>query len=94
MKRLVLATLGSVVGWGVLAAPPALASDLCVGGGQGCFSTVQAAVDAAQDGDTIRIRPGTFAGGITIGKSVQLVGAAAHATIIEGGGPVITIGES
>jgi hypothetical protein len=68
-------------------------SDLCVGGKPGCFATIQAAVDAAQDGDTITIGPGTFAGGITIDKSVQLVGASASATTIEGGGPVITIGE-
>jgi hypothetical protein len=70
----------------------AQSSDLCVGG-PGCFATVQAAVDGAQDGDTIRIGPGTFAGGITIAKDVQLVGVSAGATTIEGGGPVITIGE-
>ena len=30
---------------------------LCVGGPH-CYSTVQAAVDAASDGDTIRVGPG------------------------------------
>lgn len=75
------------------AAGAAPTSGLCVGGGPTCFATIQAAVDGAQDGDTITIGPGTFAGGITIDKSVALVGAAAHATIIQGGGPVITIGE-
>jgi hypothetical protein len=50
-------------------------------------------VDAAQDGDTIRIGPGTFAGGILIDKDVALVGIAAGATTIRGGGPVLTIGE-
>ena len=72
--------------------PAAAASDLCVGNKPGCFSTIQAAVDAAQDGDTIKVGPGTFAGGVTIDVSVQLVGAGAHATIIKGGGPVLTIG--
>jgi hypothetical protein len=67
-------------------------STLCVGAKPGCFSTVQAAVDAAQDGDTIRVGPGTFAGGITILKNVALVGTGAGATTIQGGGPVITIG--
>jgi hypothetical protein len=76
-----------------LAAQPALAADLCVGSGAGCYQTIQAAVDAAQDGDTIMIGPGTFAGGIVILKSVQLVGVSASATIIEGGGPVVTVGE-
>jgi hypothetical protein len=71
----------------------AAASTLCVAGAKpGCFSTVQAAVDAAADGDTIQIGPGTFAGGVTITKSVRLVGASAAATAIRGGGPVVTIG--
>jgi hypothetical protein len=69
------------------------AGNLCVGGGPGCFATIKEAVDAAADGDTITIGPGTFAGGITIDKSISVVGAGADATIIEGGGPVITIGE-
>lgn len=67
------------------------AGTLCVGGPH-CYATVQAAVNAAQDGDTVRIGPGTFAGGITITKSVDLVGVAAAATSISGGGPVVTIG--
>ena len=69
------------------------AATLCVGAQAGCYPTIQAALDAAEDGDTIAIRPGAYAGGITISKSVQLVGAGAGATTIEGGGPVLTIGE-
>jgi hypothetical protein len=80
-------------GGAVFTAEPALALDICVGG-PGCFSTVQEAVDAAHDGDTVRIGPGTFAGGITIDKSVSLVGVSAAATRIVGGGPVMTIGEA
>jgi hypothetical protein len=81
--------------WIVLGATtqPASAADLCVGPGAGCHATIQAAVDAAQDGDAINVGPGTYAGGITIDKSIDLVGAAAGATTIAGGGPVITIGE-
>src|SRR5262249_25108274 len=56
------------------------------------FATIQAAVDAAQDGDTINIGAGTFEGGITILKSVRLVGVAPAVTVIRGGGPVVTIG--
>lgn len=72
---------------------PASAATLCVGAKPPCFTSIQAAVDAAADGDTIEIGPSTFTGGITIDKSVQLVGAGPGATTIEGGGPVITIGE-
>lgn len=67
------------------------ANTLCVGG-QGCYATLQAAVDAAQNGDTIHLNAGTFAGGVTIPKSVGLVGAGAQQTTIRGGGPVLTIG--
>jgi len=77
-----------------LVASPALAADLCVGGPKpGCFTTIPAALDAAQDGDTIRVGPGTFAGGFRIEKSVRLVGAGPGATRIQGGGPVVTVGE-
>ncbi len=87
MKRLVLAICvlaGAIAG-------PASAADLCVGSGAGCFATLGAAVGAAHDGDTIRLGKGTFAGGVTIDKSVALVGTGAHSTTIAGGGPVLTI---
>src|SRR5438552_6047576 len=94
MKRLTLATcltaLG-LVGLGV-AASPLSAANVCVGGTPKCFPTLQAAVDAAHDGDTIKLGPGTFAGGVTIDVSVELEGAGAESTIINGGGPVLTIG--
>jgi hypothetical protein len=77
---------------GAAAAPSAPAKNLCVGTGPGCFSTIQAAVDAAHDGDTIRIGSGTFAGGVMIDVGVKLIGAGAGSTIISGGGPVLTIG--
>jgi hypothetical protein len=96
MKRLLwTAALATLIGAsGSVAAQPAAAADLCVGGpGSGCFSTIQAALDAAQDGDTIQIGAGTFAGGITIEESVSLVGVSAGATTIQGGGPVVTVGD-
>jgi hypothetical protein len=72
---------------------PAAGAVRCVGAGGGCYPTIQAALDAAQDGDTIRLGHGTFAGGITITKSVRLLGSGAKSTVIKGGGSVITIGE-
>ena len=75
-----------------LTATQAKTGKLCVGTGHSCFGTLQAAVDAARDGDTVNIGPGTFAGGVTIDLSVNLVGAGAEETVISGGGPVLTIG--
>ena len=98
MKLVRITFLGLVAFIGALAvatadaAQPAHPRELCVGSGSGCYKTVQAAVDAARGGDTVRIGRGTFAGGIRIRASIHLVGAGAHLTTIRGGGPVLTIG--
>src|SRR5690349_14709803 len=65
---------------------------LCVGQRAGCYASLQPAFDAAADGDTIRIDPGTYAGGVTLDRSVTVLGSGATRTIISGGGPVLTIG--
>jgi hypothetical protein len=89
--------LGLALLTSLAASVPAVAdaapSTLCVGGPH-CYATIQAAVNAAESGATIRIGPGSFAGGITIDRSVNLVGVAASATRISGGGPVLTIGSA
>jgi hypothetical protein len=69
----------------------ASAAALCVGPQAGCFAQIQPAVNAAHDGDTIIVAAGTFAGGVTIDKSIKLQGAGAQRTVISGGGPVMTI---
>lgn len=95
MKRLTFVLAAALVGFGSTSAAAysgQAATTLCVGGKAGCYSTIQAAVDAAHDGDTIRIDRGTFAGGVTIDVSVNIVGAGASKTTIRGGGPVLTIG--
>ena len=93
MRRLVpaLSAIAALTAAAVFA-PPTLAASLCVGKRPGCFSTLKAAVGAAHDGETIRIARGTFAGGVKIDVSVNVVGAGARATTISGGGPVLTIG--
>jgi hypothetical protein len=95
MQRLILASWLAALAGGVgsvAAHSMILPTTLCVGKKPGCYPTIQAAVNAAQDGDTINVASGTYAGGITIDKSVHLVGTAAASTIIKGGGPVLTIG--
>jgi hypothetical protein len=73
-------------------APTASAKTLCVAHGPGCYHAIQPAVDAAHDGDVVRIARGTFSGGVTIAKSIRLQGSGARATRIFGGGPVLTLG--
>jgi hypothetical protein len=65
----------------------------CVGHAAGCAKSLQERLDAAEPGDTVRIGPGTYKGGVEIKKSVTLVGAGPKSTVIRGGGPVLTIGK-
>jgi hypothetical protein len=67
------------------------------------YSTIQQAIDAAGDGDTILVGPGTYSGGIVIsGKSITLTSlyqvaadpSLVEQTIIEGGSPGISVDES
>jgi hypothetical protein len=88
----------SIVATLALAAPAAgesasTAQHLCVGKAPPCATTLQAALATAHHDDTITLAAGTYAGGVTIDKSIRLVGAGARKTIISGGGPVLTIGE-
>ena len=98
MKKIRVALIAGALTVIVLAIAPAAsgasaANERCVGKPL-CFANVQKAVDAAHAGDVIRIGPGTFAGGVTIDKSVKVIGSGASKTIIKGGGPVLTIGEA
>ena len=90
MKKLV-ALAAAAFAASAFGAGSAFAATLCVGAQAGCFAQIQPALHAAHDGDTIAVGAGTFAGGITIDKSVSLQGAGASATVISGGGPVVAI---
>lgn len=73
---------------GILSASPAFAATLCVnpGGTGGCFASVQAAVDAAVDGDEIEIAAGTYTGTVTVpAMRLSFRGAGVEATTISGG---------
>lgn len=52
--------------------------------GSGDFPTIQAAVNAAIDGDTIFVRNGTYYEHLTINETLQLIGENRDSTIIDG----------
>jgi parallel beta-helix repeat protein len=62
-------------------------------GGVGVFTTIQAAVDAANPGDTIFVRNGTYFEHVFINKSLSIVGENLDSTIVDasGTGTVIRI---
>ena len=47
------------------------------------FPTIQEAIDAANEGDVIKVLPGTYTEQITISKSLTILGLGAKSTIIE-----------
>lgn len=55
----------------------ASAATVCVGAAPDCYHSLQAAVDAAPAGSVVRVRAGTFKGGVTIDKDLRLAGAGA-----------------
>jgi hypothetical protein len=50
------------------------------------YGTIQAAVDAASDGDMVYVHPGTYYEHIRLRPGVHLVGAGAHRTALDGDG--------
>ncbi|HTQ19734.1 hypothetical protein, partial [Mycobacterium sp.] len=76
--------------WAGAGAASAATLTVCPSGCQ--YSQIGPAVAAASNGETIKVGPGTYQGGITIDVSVQLAGAGAGSTIIRGGDHVLTIG--
>ncbi len=79
-----------------LGAAPVSAAELCVkpGGADGCYATIQSAVDAATGGDTITIAAGTYAEhDIALDKNLTLQGAG-DSTVVDANqqGRVFSIG--
>lgn len=66
-----------------LLVPPA-AADVLIWGQPGSYDTLQAAVDAAVDGDTLLIEPGLYASTIVYGKGLHLHGLPGGSAQIRG----------
>jgi len=67
---------------------PAVAGTLCVNpaGSHNCFSSIQTAVNHASANDLIQVEAGTYKEEVDIGIPLAIVGAGAHASIIDATG--------
>src|ERR1700730_17789862 len=61
------------------------AKTLCVNptGSNGCYKTIQAAVNAASNDDVIKVAAGVYKEDVTIGKPLSLLGAGAEMSVID-----------
>jgi nitrous oxidase accessory protein NosD len=82
LRRLVAGVAGLAMASLVVSAA---AATLCVkpSGGQGCSSTIGAAVSAASPGDVIQVWPGVYTEQVMVTKSVALISMSPHGAIID-----------
>ncbi len=70
---------------------PATAATLVVGGPEAQFRSVQAAIDAANVGDTVQVRAGLYTGNLTLHKQIALEGIGRPTLRGEGAASVVTV---
>ncbi len=80
---IVLSTISFITTTRVDASP----GTIYVGGsGSGNYSSIQSAIDDANDGDTVFVYSGTYYEHINVNLAINLIGEDKNTTIIDGGG--------
>ncbi|MCK4457313.1 MAG: fibronectin type III domain-containing protein [Thermoplasmata archaeon] len=83
----VLVVMASVFALSIPFVSDVSATTLYVGGaGPGNYTTIQAAIDAANPGETVFVFSGTYYENVVVNKTMSLMGESRDATIIDGGG--------
>ena len=90
MKKIILGLAGLVLVFGLMGNVGAAGTTLYVddddatcGGNSPCYNTIQAAINDANDGDTIEVATGTYKEQPIVNKSITLQGEDRETTIIE-----------
>ena len=99
LRRLSVAPVAALVGMslaaGVTPTTSLAATNLCVNtsGDHGCYTSIQAAVNAAKPGAVISVAAGNYKGNVSIvGKRLSLMGAGSANTFITGPGSCAATG--
>ena len=89
-SRIIVAVVavGALASAALVTAPAAVAATLTVSnpGGGGSYTSIQAAVNAAHNGDTVSVAAGTYVGQVVLNKYVTLIGAGRDTTTIQSPG--------
>lgn len=62
---------------------PDVAEGVLTVGAMGQYATIQEAISAAKDGDTVKILPGTYKENITVNKSITMIGTSKDEVVIQ-----------
>ena len=74
-----------------VSALPVRSETLTVGGGNHSFQSLQQAINAANNGDLIRVHAGTYTGNLILNKQITLEGVGRPVLRGEGAGSVVTV---
>jgi len=84
LKKTGVLLVAAVLAFQVIVGSAAATTFYVDAGGQGNYTTIQDAVNAANEGDTIIVNPGVYSERVTVEKTMVIKGASDYPTVVDG----------